>query len=85
MNNSCVNELTRCISPCVCIHQMELESYTIEVLYGSPVHPVHLKHRLVGQVAGLHYGAGSVDVGQTQNMTDLMDSHLRHNRYNSLI
>lgn len=49
---------------------------TIEVLYCFPVHPVHLKARLLGQIAGLHYGARPVDVGETQNMADLMNCHL---------
>ena len=54
---------------------------TIEVLYGFPVQPVHLKARLLGQIAGLHYGARPVDVGETQNMTDLMNCHLIERNY----
>lgn len=57
---------------------MVLKSYTVEVLYGFPVHPVHLKARLMGQIAGLHYRSRSVDVRQTQNMTNLMNCDLIH-------
>lgn len=49
---------------------------TIEVLYSFPVHPVHLKACLLGQIAGLHYRAWSVDVREPQNMTDFMNCHL---------
>lgn len=55
---------------------MVLLPCTIKVLYGFPVHPVHLKAGLMGQIAGLHYRARSVDVGETQNMANLMNCHL---------
>lgn len=55
---------------------MVLNSYTVEMLYSFPVHPVHLKARLMGQIAGLHYRSRSVDVGQTQYVANLMNCHL---------
>lgn len=59
----------------LCMHPLD-GAVTIEVLYSFPVHPVHLKARLLGQIAGLHYGARSVDVWEPQNMADFVNCHL---------